>query len=73
MFDSKNIKNGVHLMVSVLILISGYLIGANNERFELLNSNDSTNQEIEPKVTGIGGLFFKSTNPEQDIAKGTGI
>jgi predicted enzyme related to lactoylglutathione lyase len=65
MFDSKKIKNGMHLIMSVLILLSGYLIGANNERFESLNSDNSTSHEIEPKVTGIGGLFFKSTNPEQ--------
>ncbi len=65
MLDSKKFKNSVHLVVSLFMLLSGYLIGVHNERFELRNIDPHISQGVEPKVTGIGGIFFKSTNPEQ--------
>ncbi len=65
MFDFKKYKSLTHFLGSILILLSGYAIGATHESLNLQKIQSNINQEVEPRVTGIGGVFFKSTNTKE--------
>ncbi len=64
-------KKTIHILLFILILAgcikSGGKKESGSEKLGTLNKNETIMNDTTPKVTGIGGIFFRTKNPKETM------